>query len=204
MRVQSLAKKAAALVCAIALAAVPVMGLSGCGGPKDEDVIKQTLTADLDALKSVDEDTVKSAMGDATWNEMQQYGVDPYEFYSDCVKNFSYDNVAVQVDGDTAKATFEVSNIDIEQVMQSWMSDVVTYASSQEALDDYTNLGEDGIAKKMMAMLTDKLAADDAPMTTKSMSLDFEKSDGTWQPSDASQLQSIVFAGADLSSLDNL
>ena len=65
MRYTNIARRALALVCTAALAAIPVLGLSACGGPSDEELIKQTLTADLDAIKTVDEDTVKSMMGDS-------------------------------------------------------------------------------------------------------------------------------------------
>ncbi len=204
MKYTSIARRALALVCTVALAAVPALGLTACGGPSDEELIKQTLTADLDAIKTVDEDTVKSMMGDSTVSEMENYGIDVFEFYTNCVKQFSYDNLAVSVDGDTAKATLDVTNVDVEAVMTSWANDVTAYVTSQEAIDDYNNLGESGMMQKMLKNLTDAIGASDAPTKTASMTIDLAKGDDGWDLSDASQLSNLVFVGADLSSLDNL
>lgn len=204
MKYTSIARRALALVCTVALAAVPALGLTACGGPSDEELIKQTLTADLDAIKTVDEDTVKSMMGDSTVSEMENYGIDVFEFYTNCVKQFSYDNLAVSVDGDTAKAALDVTNVDVEAVMNSWANDVTAYVTSQEAIDDYNNLGENGMMQKMLKNLTDAIGASGAPTKTASMTIDLAKGDDGWDLSDASQLSNLVFVGADLSSLDNL
>lgn len=204
MKYTNIARRALALVCTAALAAIPALGLSACGGPSDEELIKQTLTADLDAIKTVDEDTVKSMMGDSAVSEMETYGIDAFAFYTNCVKRFSYDNVDVTVDGDSATATLDVTNVDIEKVMTSWANDVSAYVTSQEAIDDYNNLGENGMMQKMLQQLTDALGASDAPTKTSSMSIDFTKGDDGWDLSDASQLSSLVFVGADLSGLGNL
>ena len=204
MRYTNIARRALALVCTAALAAIPALGLSACGGPSDEELIKQTLTADLDAIKTVDEDTVKSMMGDSAVSEMETYGIDAFAFYTNCVKQFSYDNVDVTVDGDSATATLDVTNVDIEKVMTSWANDVSAYVTSQEAIDDYNNLGENGMMQKMLQQLTDALGTSDAPTKTSSMSIDFTKGDDGWDLSDASQLSNLVFVGADLSGLGNL
>lgn len=204
MKYTNVARRALALVCTAALAAIPALGLTACGGPSDEELIKQTLTADLDAIKTVDEDTVKSMMGDSAVSEMETYGIDAFEFYTNCVKQFSYDNVDVTVDGDSATATLDVTNVDIEKVMTSWANDVSAYVTSQEAIDDYNNLGENGMMQKMLQQLTDALGASDAPTKSSSMSIDFTKGDDGWDLSDASQLSSLVFVGADLSGLGNL
>lgn len=204
MKYTNIARRALALVCTAALAAIPTLGLTACGGPSDEELIKQTLTADLDAIKTVDEDTVKSMMGDSAVSEMETYGIDAFAFYTNCVKQFSYDNVDVTVDGDSATATLDVTNVDIEKVMTSWANDVSAYVTSQEAIDDYNNLGENGMMQKLLQQLTDALGASDAPTKTSSMSIDFTKGDDGWDLSDASQLSNLVFVGADLSGLDNL
>ena len=147
MKLPNIARKALALACAAAIAALSVLGLVGCG-PSAEELIKQALTADLDAVKNVDEDTVKAALGDETLSEMESYGIDPYEFYTNCVKNFSYDNLSVKVEGDSATVTLDATNVDIEQVMSTWQQDCYTYMLSQEAMDDYTSMGESGMMKK--------------------------------------------------------
>lgn len=204
MKYTNVARRALALVCTAALAVIPALGLTACGGPSDEELIKQTLTADLDAIKTVDEDTVKSMMGDSAVSEMETYGIDAFAFYTNCVKQFSYDNVDVTVDGDSATATLDVTNVDIEKVMTSWANDVSAYVTSQEAIDDYNNLGENGMMQKMLQQLTNALGASDAPTKTSSMSIDFTKGDDGWDLSDASQLSNLVFVGADLSGLGNL
>lgn len=40
MRYTNVARRALALVCTAALAAIPALGLTACGGPSDEELIK--------------------------------------------------------------------------------------------------------------------------------------------------------------------
>lgn len=122
MRNDRLVSKARKLFVYLALAAMPVLALSGCTlfGPKPEDVVKDTLTADLDSLKTASEEDVKELFGDDMVSEMETYGIDPKDFYDSLVKHFSYDNVQVKVDGDKATATLTTTNVDINAVATQW------------------------------------------------------------------------------------
>ena len=59
--------------------------------------------------------------------------------------------------------------------------------------------------QKCFQMLMDDLNADDAPTTTAKTTLHFTKgSDGTWQPSDQSEVENIVLGGSDFSSVESV
>ena len=201
MNTRHLVHRARRLFVCLALAMVPVLALSGCSlfGPKPEEVVKETLSADLDSLKTASEDQVKELFGDDVVSEMQTYGIDPKDFYDSLVKHFSYDNLQVKVDGDKATATLATTNVDVQKVATQWENDVLDYMYSSQASDDYDKLGEDGMMKKVMQSLVDSLAADDAPLKTADVSIDLEKgSDGSWTTTDDAQVAKAIFAGDDL------
>ena len=203
MRFAKFARKVATTALALAVAVVPVLGLSACG-PNEEELIKQELAAQFDSLRDADEDLVKEIVGSSTWSEMEGYGIDPIEFYGSLVKHFEYGDVVVKVDGDTAKVTLTTTNVDIKQVMTNWMSEMTDYASSQDAIDDYLSGGEDALYQKMFQGLIDMLTADDAPTATDEVTMDLTKSGDMWDFADENQVASALFGGADLSMLDSI
>lgn len=208
-----LVSKVRRLFVSLAVAVVPVLALAGCSpsslgplgalfGPKPEEAAQEALKADLDSLKTADEQTIKDLFGEDVVSEMETYGIDPKEFYDSLVKHFSYDNMSATAKDDsnvTVKLT--TTNVDIQAVATQWQNDVLEYMNSSQAMEDYATLGEDGLMKKMMGSLVDALAADDAPTKSADVTIDMKKgSDGTWAPSDESQVSNAIFAGADLDS----
>lgn len=194
----ALIRRAGALFATLALAVGGTLGLSACGGPKPEEVIKQQVQLELDTIKEADADTIKAVLGEDEWNSLSSSGMDVEAFYNSCVKHFSYEEPTVTVDGDSATVTVNVTNVDLVQVFEAWTADALDYAGTEEAQNDLATLGEDGIASKLFEKLYAALGADDAPLKTADVQIDFEKdSDGSWNPSDESQLSSLLFAGVD-------
>lgn len=197
MSLASLSRKALGLVFALVLVAVPAFALTGCAN--EEQAIKDFLSARLDSLKNADSDTLKSTVGDDTWNEISKYGIDPAEFYGACYKHLSYKVNGVKVDGEKATADLNITNVDINKVANDWSDDLANYMSTAEGLQDYFTNGEEGIMKEYLPKLVDALGADDAPTKTADVQIDLEKKDGSWQASDENQVATALFAGADLS-----
>lgn len=196
-------RRAGALAATLALAVTSTLGLAACGGPSVEETIKKQVVTDLDQIKSASADEIKDVLGQDEWDSLSSSGIDVEKFYNACVKHFSYEEPAVTVDGDTATVTINVTNVDIKQVFANWESEALEYAGSEEAQSDYESIGEDGIMEKVFEMLYSKLDADDAPLTTADVQIDFKKdSDGSWVPSDESQLGSVLFAGVDPSTIE--
>lgn len=200
MKLRPLARKALTLFATAALATVSVAGLSACG-ESPEDAIKSMIKEQFGQLEQVTDANIEEVFGDDEIAELQKYGIDATELYNACVKRFDYEIEDISVSDDTATVTLSVTNLDFATVAASWTDDMTAYLTSDEAANDYTNLGEDGILAKVMGQFVEKLAADDAPTKTASVSLDLEKNGKTWEFSDEDQVVSAIFAGADPSTL---
>lgn len=200
MKLRPLARKALTLLATAALATVSVAGLSACG-ESQEDAIKSMIKEQFGQLEQVNDDNIEEVFGDDEIAELKQYGIDAGEFYNACIKRFDYEIEDISVSDDTATVKLSVTNVDFATVAASWTDDMNAYLTSSEAVDDYTNLGEDGMLAKVMGLLVEKLAADDAPTKTASVTLDLEKSGKTWEFADEDQVVSAIFAGTDPSNL---
>lgn len=200
MKLRPLARKALTLFATAALAIVSVAGLSACG-ESQEDAIKSMIKEKFSQLEQVTDANIEEVYGDDEIAELKKYGIDATELYNACVKRFDYEIEDVSVSDDTATATLSVTNLDFATVAASWTDDMSAYLTSDEAVNDYTNLGEDGMIAKVMGQLVEKIAADDAPTKTASVTLDLKKNGKTWEFADEDQVVSAFFAGADPSKL---
>lgn len=200
MKLRPLARKALTLFATVVLVIVSVAGLSACG-ESQEDAIKSMIKEQFSQLEQVTDANIEEVFGDDEIAELQKYGIDAIEFYNACIKRFDYEIEDVSVSDDTATATLSVTNLDFATVVASWTDDMSAYLTSEEAVNDYTNLGEDGMIAKVMGQFVERLAGDDAPTKTASVTLDLEKNGKTWEFSDEDQVVSAIFAGADPSKL---
>lgn len=200
MKLRPLARKALTLFATASLAIVSVAGLSACG-ESQEDAIKSMIKEQFSQLEQVTDANIEEVFGDDEIAELQKYGIDAIELYNACIKRFDYEIEDISVSDDTATATLSVTNLDFATVAASWTDDMTAYLTSEEAVNDYTNLGEDGMIAKVMGQFVERLAADDAPTKTASVTLDLEKNGKTWEFSDEDQVVSAIFAGADPSKL---
>lgn len=200
MKLRPLARKALTLFATAALAIVSVAGLSACG-ESQEDAIKNMIKEQFSQLEQVTDANIEEVYGDDEIAELQKYGIDATELYNACIKRFDYEIEDVSVSDDTATATLSVTNLDFATVAASWTDDMSAYLTSEEAVNDYTNLGEDGMIAKVMGQFVERLAGDDVPTKTASVTLDLEKDGKTWEFSDEDQVVSAIFAGADPSKL---
>ena len=178
--------------------------LPGC--TDDKAAVRQAADSALSEVKNADDATIESALSDSGMaSELEGYNVSATDFYHAFVKHFSYTIDDVTVDGTTATVSVTSTNADFSSVVTSWESDVIAYCATTEGIQLYQDEGENGLMQKCFQMLMDDLNADDAPTTTAKTTLHFTKgSDGTWQPSDQSEVESIVLGGSDLSSVESV
>lgn len=177
--------------------------LPGC--TDDKAAVQQATDAAFSEVKNADDATIESALSDSGMSsELESYGVSATDFYHAFIKHFSYTINDVTVDGSTATVSVTSTNADFTSIVGSWESDVIAYCATPEGIQLYQDGGENGLMQKAFQMLMDDLNADDAPTTSSETTLHFTKgSDGTWQPSDQSEVESVVLGGSDLSSLES-
>ena len=191
-----LATVAVAAIVAVGMTA----GLSAC--QNDQDLIKSSTKEVLDALKNPTEENLKPYMGDvdqSTLDELEEYGIDPYEVMGHAFKHFDYEIKDVQVNGDKATVKLSVTNASLQDAIDKASEEV-----KQEAAND-PNFASKYLndRKAYMQYFFGKVydALDNATDTTTSdAELTFTKKDGKWEVDDKSldDFLKSVYGGTDL------
>lgn len=198
-----------AILSTLALALCVIVGISGCSTTVQEDpstTVKNALSASLDGIKSPDSSEIETIIGSDTYTELQKYGVDPQTFYQSLVSRFSYEikDVSVDSSGNTATVTVSATNIDVQQVFSSWMTEFEAYATSSDGLALIMSGDSDSLVKQAMQMLETDLAKTDNPTKTADVTVTMTKgSDGTWKLDNDDELSNILFVGQNLNDLGN-
>ena len=175
-----------------------VFGLSGCSGESEEQVVQGVVDAELDKVKSLDEDELKEYLGSAA-DELESYGVKPADFYSAFFGRFDYKDNGVTIDGDTATVKLTVTNVDVDKAASAFKEQATEWMTSDDAADLYTSDGEDAIYKKVFEMMMD--CFNNADTKTADVELTATKdSDGNWTIGDDDETVNALFAGSDVES----
>ncbi len=133
----------------VLIAAVCVALLSACGGPSVEELIREDLTTEFDAVDPHDEELLES-MESSSDGSFEQLGIDVEEFAEAYLGNFSYKigDIVVDEDAGTAEATVTVSMKSMSAIMnefatqfEEWVAtiDLSTLSSDEEL---YVKAGE--------------------------------------------------------------
>ena len=169
--------------CVLALGLVA--GLSGCG-KNDEELVRAAVTEAMEPFKNPTEENLKPYVEDSSidTSELDQYGIDLYEFMGHSFAKFDYKINDVKVDGDTAKAELTVTNVDLGSVIETVTNEITSHP------EEYADIiyGEDG-QREFMKLFFDKIyeELDKSEETVSSdVTLEFEKSDGEWKVVDSS------------------
>lgn len=81
------------------------VSLSGCSGEKsDDEIIRASLTSELDSIKNLDDSFVNELSESIDMSQLSVYGIDGVEFMKAYLGGFDYAIDSVTVDGDTAQA----------------------------------------------------------------------------------------------------
>lgn len=133
-------KLAPAAVAAVLLALV--LGLMGCSrGPTDEEVIRQGVTEELEAVKAGDDELIAS-VEEGAGEDLKTLGLDAHEFMSAYLDGFDYSVGDVKVDGDSATVHLSITCRSMGDAMASFMGDYGEAIASVEDLTDTDALYE--------------------------------------------------------------
>lgn len=101
--------------------------LTACSGQKSDDqVIRESLTAELDSIKNLDDSFVNELSESIDMSQLSVYGIDGVEFMKAYLNGFDYAIDSVTVDGDTAQAQITLT--------------CKSYTGYQQALQDAVSL----------------------------------------------------------------
>lgn len=197
-----LAKKVLVMMVALVLAVVPVLGLAGCGADPAKQVADM-VNKDLGEVKNLDSDAIDDIVDDSTMQELEGYGVSAQELVKAFYGHFDYRVDSVQVEGDTATAQVWSSNVDLDSVMEDYMSAVTEYATTSEAQQLYLSGGQDALEKKLVEMLMEQLQASDVKTTEGTTEVTLQRSGDDWEYSNEGEVMEVLFGGQDISALAN-
>lgn len=169
-------KKKFLLVSLLALLALSLVALTGCGAD-DEKAIREVITADFDAIDPENEDLVKQIESQAG-SDLDTLGISTDEFCKSFLGGFEYEIGDVEVDGDTATAevTFKVKSLSTleDDFATKWTAMITEQADELSSLT--TNELYERAGKLFMEIL------DGIDPKEKTVTIDLEKnSDGEWE-----------------------
>lgn len=171
--VAALALVFSALLCAGALASC---------GQDNEQLIRDSLTEELDSIKNLDQTYIDELSSEASMQDLEEFGIDPDEFFKSYLSGFDYEIQDVNVDGDTASATVVLtvkSFSEFENQLDAAAQEILNSVDIQSmTLDDVYAL----VGQKVME-ITDNLPT----AQTSPIQIDYELIDNVWTPTDASQ-----------------
>ena len=168
---------------ALALALTCCIGTAACTPEKSpEEVIRETLSTELERFKELDDDTMAELMEGmgTTTDALEQFGITGEEMLTATLDGFDYEVGTIDVDDDGETATAEVSITfkdvaalpgELETAMGELIEDpdIISLATDQDAL--YARLGEE-----MLSVL------EGIGTKTSTVQLDFTKTDDGWVP----------------------
>ncbi len=173
----------------IVAVAFSALCLGACSqAPSAEQQIRDSLTQELDTVKSLDPEIV-SAMeqGVGSSVNLADYGVDSQEFVKSYFEGFDYTIDSVTVDGDSAEATVTItckSLSDFQAKMEDGASDLLDQVTNGETIEDINTAIGDVVVE---AIGQTELAQ------TEPITIDYNLVNGTWEPSlSASSVLSIA------------
>ena len=151
-------------------------------GPDHEQAIRDSLTQELDSIKNLDESFVSDLESASGVSDLEEFGIDPKEFFTSYLSGFDYTIDEVAVDGETASATVTLTaksytefNDAIQSNLDALVSDDSLYTLSEEEV--YSRIGQ------TVMDTIDGLS----PVQTAPITISYELIDNTWTPTEESQ-----------------
>ncbi|MBP3894567.1 MAG: hypothetical protein J6D34_11080 [Atopobiaceae bacterium] len=187
-----------AVVCCMLTFGLSV-GLFGCG-KNDETVIRETISQALDPFKSPTRESLEPIItkSGTDLSEIEEYGIDPYEFMTHCLSHFDYTIDSVTVDGESATASLTLKSADISVAVKAVQAEMTENAadyadilSSEDALREFMKTFFDKVYEKLDA--SEELVESQAQ-------LNLTKTDGEWGVDDdgVNTIVSGMFGGIEI------
>lgn len=166
----------------LAFAVVLAMGfglLAGCssGQQTDEDLVRNSLSSELDSVKNLDEKFVNEISEAIDMSRLSLYGIDGIEFMKSYLEGFDYAIDSVTVDGDTAQAQLTLtckSYTGYQKALQAAVDEITANP------DEIAGLSNDDINKKIGEIVIQSLNGVELK-PTEPVVINYKKNDGTWE-----------------------
>lgn len=174
-------KNALVACAATVVMAFGAVALTGCG-PSDEEVIREGVTAQLEAIKTLDPALLDELSKGAGTAEMAAYGIEPKEFVTSYLAGFDYRVDEITVDGDKAQANVVLTCKSLKEFEKAF-TEATQALASYEAV---ANMTEAEITSKIGQTIMDTLGALQ-PVETAPIAIGYELKDDTWAPDSSAE-----------------
>lgn len=168
-----------AVVCALSLGCLVACGGGGSNAPKADDDVA-LITADIEQVIGTTvkaEDIVAGFKEDAEFMDLADLvGLDIDAYADALAQSMKCEVASVEVNGETAVATLEVSSPDYDAMYANL--DVLLEDALANA--DTDNMTEDDLYKLVGQILMETATGESMPIKTKTVAVDYTKVDGTW------------------------
>lgn len=161
---------------------VLMLGTTGCGNNRDEEVIRASATALLNTYKQPTRESLPELVGsDArrTFDQMELYGVDGYAIAERYFQNFDYTIDDISISGDTATVSLTLRNIDVSHAIEDTVSKYSTDKGKEIMEQLYEQGGDSAVYRAVSADLIDHLDATTEVVENKT-ALTLTKTNGSW------------------------
>lgn len=191
-------KKGLVVALMSALLVFSLGAMAGCSSPQNqEELIRESLTSELDQLKNADEDvmadlvaSIESGVGASNLAQLEAMGLSSKDIVTSMLEGFDYTIGNVSVDGNDAVAEVSVKAKNFSEFMTDLTEVVTDLMNSPTALAGMTQ-------EQIMTTVGDKVkeVLANLPLVDSTIDLNFEKSGNTWEPTAgaASALSTVFF-----------
>ena len=187
MKMRSLRLLACSLVALLAVTCG--LALGGCSGESPEKVVREDLTAKLDQIKNVDDAAIEDLLGATDTSAFEQLGVDPVDFMKAFLGGFDYTIEGVEVDGDTATASVDVTC----KSLQAMQGEIEELAYDLLADPEIYTLNENEVMERVGSAMLEAIEGSELHET--SYDFTYSKTDDGWEMEDSSsEFMTAVFA----------
>ncbi len=170
----------AAVCCSLVFASA---ALAACG-PDHEQAIRDALTQELDTIKNLDESFISEISSQDEVAGLEEFGIDPNEFFKSYLSGFDYSIDDVTVDGETATATVTLT-------IKSFngFNEALTAAMDTLLADDsLVELSEEDLYARIGQSVMDTVNGLE-PQQIEPLTIAYELVDNEWTPTSESQTQ---------------
>ena len=177
-------KNLTALLLAV-LCALGVVGLAGCGGPSAEEVIREGVTAEFEAVVDTESEEYQElveALEQA--GDLETYGVDEKAFMDSMYDGFAYEIGDIEVDEEAGTAVVDVklSCKTFADIFNTMMEDALALAEDPAA----ATMTQDELNAKLGEIMMG--AVDGAEVRDTDLKLDVDRDDeGSWSWDDTAE-----------------
>lgn len=172
-------KKIISLCAATMLA---LFALAGCSGPSDEEAVRARVSAEFDAIKSIDDASLDELAENSGFGEFAAFGIEPREFAASYLSGFDYRIDNVTVDGDTAQATVTLTCKSVKEFGDRFNEEVEALAADEAVANMTEEEANQKIGDISMEIMTSL-----QPVDMPTLTIEFARVNGAWEPTDSGE-----------------